>query len=116
VLDAATIILILYAYVFAVGVAGLAYVRKSFGEPSTEPCTRCGLRGVCSKLGLNRVAPPVKYVRRVPKSFKVRFYLALGAGCAAIIVLAALTNVGSIPYLLVSLLVPAYIAKSIAKL
>jgi len=116
VLDTATIILILYAYVLAVGMAGLAYIRKSFGEPSTEPCMRCGLRGICSRLGLNRVAPPVKYVRRIPNSFKVRFYLALGAGCAAIITLAALTNVGSLPYLLMSLLVPAYIARSIAKL
>ena len=74
-IDVPTIILITYLYTLAVALAGLLYVRRSCGVPNTEVCRYCRFYSLCSKLG--KLAPPIKYVREVPKRFKAYFHHSL---------------------------------------
>lgn len=115
-IDPPTLILILYIYTFGVALLGLFYARRKLAEPDLERCRYCSLYRLCSRLGLNKVAPPVRYVRRAPRSFKVAFGLALGAGYTTILVVALLVCRIALLYVMVALLLPMTIARSIIKM
>ncbi len=115
-IDASTVILILYMYTLGVTLAGLFYVRRSCGVPNTEVCRYCRFYRLCSRLGLNRLAPPIKYVRGVPRKFKTYFITALSTGYVTVLVLALMACREALPYLGASLILPATIAYSVIKL
>lgn len=91
-----------YLYVVLAEIVVFSYLRRRYMKPAPEVCRNCRLYGFCNRLGLNRLAPPAKFVKRVPTRVKAVIIITLLAGYAASIALAlSLGTLNPVPYVIV---------------
>ncbi len=76
-------------------------------QPAPETCRNCRLYGFCSKLGLNRIAPPAKFVKKVPAKVKATIVVTTLAGYVVSTALAiTLGETNPVPYVVVGAAIP----------
>lgn len=103
-------------WALAVTIAAILYARHRYMEPDPAICAACPLHGFCSRLGLDRLAPPQRPRHGLEARYHAFMHKVLavaGAGALALIALqlALLGSVnlgaaGAVGALIVAVLLP----------
>ena len=56
------------------------YLRRKFMKADLTKCFHCPFHNICSKLRINRLLPPAKFVQRPPESLKIKITFSVIGG------------------------------------